>query len=137
MRENSSSETKNHLLYQIMSAPIQTYPLIHLRSENVFPEGFYREMVAHLPPREYWQCYPDNDKLRYKERYAIELNGPEGLKSIPEPFQSFWSDFMLWFLSDDFRDQIIEKFRPYLRHLRLWNSLFVIFYSFNILESFP
>ncbi len=125
MPKNSSAETKNHVLYQIMSTPIRTYPLVHLRTENVFPEDFYRQMLSHLPPREYWQWYPDHNGTRYKERYSVELNRPDDLESIPEPFRSFWSHFGGWFRSDDFRDRIVEKFRPHLRRIGLCRGLSV------------
>ena len=105
-----------HLLYSVANAPLRYYPFPHIFVENAFPPAFYRELIAHLPPRRHFSTlkalgrvygdYPDS-------RWVLQL-APESLRKLEEPHRNFWYETGEWLLTGDFMNFLLLKFDAYI-----------------------
>lgn len=116
------SDVKRYLIYQVMNAPVRTYPFPHLRIEHVFPDAFYDKMLGLLPS--------DSDYMRLVDTKRVSpAYSPRRLSLFPEQIdrsglsgekQAFWrgtfraindAEFSLCILSK-FKAAIEERFVP-------------------------
>lgn len=57
------SDVKQHVLYQILNAPLRTYPFPHIYVEEIFPTEFYDRLLAHLPGDNGYIRLVDTDRV--------------------------------------------------------------------------
>ncbi len=117
-----SFDVEEFVRYQIANAQVRPYPFPHFCVSPVFPEDYYRELQAHLPPtqalqpiHEYGTVGITNKetgevKPAYEPRFIADL---ATLEEDEEANQRgpFWRELSSWLLADAFRDLLIEKFR--------------------------
>lgn len=115
------SEAKHHVIYAISNAPIREVPYPHFLSDRIFPEEFYREMLAHLPEKDVFSSILDTSRIiddredsPYKNRQMINLS-KDVITGFAEKDQPFWRNILKFFKSADFIRSILWKFEPYLK----------------------
>jgi hypothetical protein len=111
-----SSSAELQALYRIANATIRPFPYPHIYVRDVFPEDYYRELRANLPPRDAYtslkqlgrvgESYPDS-------RFVLPLE-PEVLDNLAEPLRRFWGGLGNWLYGPTFGQLILGKFRPML-----------------------
>jgi hypothetical protein len=117
-----SSDVEEHVRYQIANASLRSYPFPHFYVPQVFPEDYYRELLANLPRTEVLTPIHETGmvgivdkrtgelKPVYEPRYIADL---AVLEENEERGQGhLWRDLSSWLLADGFRDLIVDKFRP-------------------------
>lgn len=112
-----SSDVEQHVMYRIGNAPIRNYPYPHFYLENVFPEGFYAEILGHLPPLEAYQPLAETGLVGakrgsdrpYKDRHTM-LMGESELARFDPPDRGFWTDVVAWLQSEEVIRFVLQKF---------------------------
>lgn len=82
-----------HVKYKILNAPVKRWPFSHFYIENVFPQDFYSDILASLPPHEDYSTYGTS----YKGR------------KFANPTKLDLFDFLL---TEDFLKTVITTFLP-------------------------
>lgn len=116
-----SSDVEEFVRYQIANAEVRRYPFAHFYVRPVFPEDYYRELLARLPRTEVLTPIHETGtvgivdprtgarKTRYEPRHIAEIAVLEQDESQTEAGHC-WSDLASWLLEEPFRDLIVEKF---------------------------
>lgn len=110
-----SSSAEMHVAYQVGNAPVREFPFPHIYVENVFPLEFYRQIRAHLPPKEHFTTLSALGRLQgdYPARHVLLLE-PERLDKLAEPARRFWQELSEWLLGGSFGALVLSKFAGYL-----------------------
>jgi hypothetical protein len=116
-----SFDVEQHLHYRIANAQVLHYPFPHFYIENVFPDDWYQQLVAHFPEQRWYMRLDETGtvpKGAYPERFVcaleaarqaeIELDGDAGpWKQISPVFEG--AKFAQRVLSL-FNDAVVERF---------------------------
>jgi hypothetical protein len=113
----SSVETELEVLYKIGNATVREYPYPHIYVPDVFPAGFYRELLGNLPPQAALKNLGELGRVTagnaYPERGVLPLTA-QNLDALEAPQRDFWTRMRQWLLGRRFGDTMIGKFAPYL-----------------------
>lgn len=117
-----SSGAKLHVLYKVANAPIQPFPYPHIYVRDVFPEDYYRELRAHLPPAEAYEDLKAMGRVsaRYPDGRLVMKLTPERVQRLAGPTRNFWAGLAQW-LFGEFGALALSKFEALLNQ-RLGNS---------------
>jgi hypothetical protein len=113
----SYSHAEEHLIYQILNAPVRDYPFPHAFIENVFPNDYYQDMLINLPPISGYLPIHDTGNvsgakaqgLLYSSRYITDVSDL-AKRGVPEHLVSFWNELSNSLLSERFLRTILFKF---------------------------
>ena len=122
-----SFDVEEFVRYQIANAQVRPYPFPHFCVSPVFPEDYYRELQAQLPPTEALKPIHEHGTVgianketgevtrSYEPRFIAELATLEDDEKSSDRGR-FWRELSSWLLGDAFRDLMIEKFRVGIGH---------------------
>ncbi|MBI1190523.1 MAG: hypothetical protein GC200_07585 [Tepidisphaera sp.] len=99
-----------HVKYMIANTPVRPYPFPHMQVNGVFPEYYYRQMLANYPAAGFFESRIEG----YPERGTIELHDPASVARLPRQQRDFWQWFMNSFGSRDFMSFVLECYAPVL-----------------------
>ena len=71
-----SFDVEQHVRYKIANAPVQRFPFAHFYIRDVFPEDYYRALLAHLPPTEAYTPISETGSVSagaYESRFVLDL----------------------------------------------------------------
>ncbi len=109
-----SFDVELHVRYRIANAPVQRYPFAHFFIEDVFPQDFYRDMLARLPGAGAYTPIDETGTVgrgSYRDRHVCDLE--QAVKDEASAGnERFWADLDGWLMSEDFSSLIVGKFRP-------------------------
>lgn len=108
MTVSTNHYAEYHLLYGIMNTPVRPYPFPHFYAEDVFPAGFYSELVNSFPvPRSMKPLAEARgaDPEDYPERFVLPLTSQSG--ELP----AAWTRIGEFIRSEGFRDTMLWKFQ--------------------------
>ena len=113
-------------MYSIINAPVRSYPYPHFYTENVFPEGFYREIISSLPQDDDFQTIHDSgrivkSKVAKPDRHIITLRDGH-LDNLNDGQKAFWSSLSAMINSEQLANVALHKFLPSLKE-RFGDSL--------------
>lgn len=109
-------EVEEHVKYRIANAPVRSYPFAHFFVENVFPDEYYRQILANWPGADRFRSLHDTGRTtgdKYKERHVVSLMkvaGEEGDWRGKE----FWIEFSRWFTGQGFLQFMVTQFQPWI-----------------------
>jgi len=120
-----SFDAEEFVLYQIANAALRRHPFAHFFVQPVFPEDYYAELLARLPPLDWLKPIDETGTVVYTDgratgvgkaraypgRYIADMADIEG-REQQENRGTFWLELSRWLMSDRFRGLILEKFRP-------------------------
>ena len=111
-----SSDAKLHVMYQAANAPIHAFPFPHIYVRDVFPEHYYQQLRAALPPAETYKSLRALGRVgpTYSDQRVVIPITRENALTMAEPFRSFWTGLADWMLGE-FGEAMLTKFRPYLQ----------------------
>jgi hypothetical protein len=116
------TDVEEHVRYQIANAPVRQYPFPHVYVRPVFPEAFYRELIARLPPTAIMKNIAEAGTLKQisddagtVKAMAEQPRWITDLATIEEHEEAtgngtLWRDVSEWLLGDPFRELIMRKF---------------------------
>ncbi len=99
-----------HVKYRLANTAKRTWPFPHFVCEDVFPEAFYREMVARFPADEYLP--PLNDI--YPKRLSLRIGVPDQLDALPDDLRGFWRALGRSLGSRSFMRHVLRLYDPIL-----------------------
>lgn len=111
------------LIDNITNAALRPYPYPHFYCQSVFPDGFYQEIISHLPSLEKYQPISDtsrikkknrNKQTRYKDRYIITLTSDD-VDAFDDKDRAFWKDLTAILGSTEFAKAVLLKFRRFIQ----------------------
>jgi hypothetical protein len=116
-----SSEVEEFVRYQIANAELRRYPFAHFYVRPVFPDEYYRELLARLPRTEVLTPIHETGtvgivdpksgeiRTRYEARHIADL----GVLEEDEARRAaghLWRDLASWLMDEPFRELIMDKF---------------------------
>jgi hypothetical protein len=105
-----SSNAELHLTYKVANAPLNMFPYPHFYVRDAFPEDYYAALRASLPdPAEMKPIEEVRPVRGYKERFVMELDGPQ-VALLPEQKRAFWTSLRGWMVGGRFGDLVLAKF---------------------------
>jgi len=111
-----SSHVSHHVLYRIANAPVHAHPYPHVYVRDVFPEDFYRELIAHLPPAGAFRNLQSLGRVSadYPDTRLVFPVTPDNVQSLGEPLTTFWTWVAQQFLTGEFMQQMLSLFGRHL-----------------------
>ena len=106
-----------HAMNRLLSAEIHTHPYPHFHVDQLFPEDFYQQLIAHLPETSSYQTISKTGRVTagdYLQRFVLPLEGDE-LSQLPFPQFLFWGQFGAAIHSEKWRRALLTKFDPYIK----------------------
>ncbi len=107
-----SSAVEDHVLSRIMAAPIKRLPSPHFFVENVFPEDYYRDLLANMPDDDTFTCLGDTGRVpkgAYRERFVF-LPTKDHIGALSNGKREFWRDLGEWLYGERFFHSMLSKF---------------------------
>jgi len=104
----------DHVLERISQAKIIETPFPHIVVDNVFPEAYYRDAIAHFPRDP--QLIPLSQTGRtsgYDERLVALFNDAH-FQSLEAEQRKFWTIFGNWLYSERFINEVIHHFSSHV-----------------------
>lgn len=110
-----SFDVEQYAMYNIANAVVHRYPFPHFYARPIFPEDYYRELLARLPAPGDGVYVPIDEtgtvpKGAYRERHICSLNDLEGREAEAQS-GSFWAELSSWLMSERFADLIMRMFK--------------------------
>ena len=105
-----------HFAGRLRTARVDDDPYPHYYLENVFPDDYYRRLLAHLPSSEVYQnlfAITDLKLDHFRHRDQRDLHG-NWTGALPQELKSFWDDFDAWFLGEEMAAAVLETFSAQL-----------------------
>ena len=125
------SAAELQMLYRIGNAPIQPFPFPHVYVRDVFPAGFYAELLRNLPPRD---AFAPLSKVRpissdvYDETRSVLILDPASVGKLAEPYRAFWERVAGMVVGGELGKLVFGKFGQ-LIHARFQNQPGVEFFD--------
>jgi hypothetical protein len=107
------SDVRHYVQYQIMNAPLRTYPAPHIYVEQIFPPDFYKRLIDALPDDSAYMRLVDT------KRVSPEYS-PQRLSLFPNQLEQaqldierrvFWQRVFQTFGSEEFAGTVLAKFQ--------------------------
>ncbi len=114
--------------------PINPFPFPHIYVRDVFPEDYYRQLQAALPPAETYKTLKALGRVgpNYSDARFVMPVTPENAQAMAEPFRAFWLKLAEWMLVG-FGPDMLAKFEPFIQqrfeggtHMEFYNEALLI-----------
>src|SRR6185503_4283702 len=101
-----------HFAGRLQSASVEAEPFPHYFLEQVFPDDYYHQMLAHLPSTDvYDNLYEVTDLKLDHFRHRDQRDMDHGWTDrLPPEQKSFWDAFNRWFLSEELAQAVMKSF---------------------------
>lgn len=106
-----------HFAARLAAAEVVPDPYPHYFLENVFPEDYYRALLAHLPGAGVYENLYEVTSLKldhFRHRDQRDFGG-DWTRALPGELKSFWDDFHEWFLGPELARAVLRSFDGPLR----------------------
>jgi hypothetical protein len=83
---------------------------------DVFPQDFYRELRAHLPPPDAYRSLKTMGRVSadYPDTRLVFPLTPDNVRALSEPLMTFWTWVAQQFLTGDFLQKMLSHFGSFL-----------------------
>lgn len=109
-------EVEEFVKYRIANTAVREYPYPHFHVEGVFPEEYYRQILANWPAEARFQSIAETGRTAagtYRERHVMNL--PLAPDSHADWSQKpFWDEFAQWFLGPGFLHFLVTHYKPWI-----------------------
>ena len=116
MPETDFSFAREHMIYQLLNAPVKGYPSPHSYIENFFPANFYERIQEHMISRKDLQPIAETGMVSgpakpYKDRFVMMLPSDRmnALKGVQRTFWDAMSDLLN---SIELQTALLHQFQP-------------------------
>ncbi|MGE0717843.1 MAG: hypothetical protein AB7P02_20515 [Alphaproteobacteria bacterium] len=113
MTDHPVAGLEAHLLARIAGAPRRDKPFPFVRADGVFPDAFYRRLLASLPSGDVLPPLVDSGRVGAtypRERRVLALT-PEGMATLPDAERPLWAGLAEILLGRRFLDALSARFR--------------------------
>lgn len=107
---------REHIIYQLLNAPIREYPSPHSYIENFFPADFYEQVQEHMIARKDLQPLFETGTIAgaedsYKDRYVMKLPSNR-MDSLQGEQRAFWDGMSDLLNGIELQTTLLHKFQP-------------------------
>lgn len=132
------SDVKFNLIYKIANCHIRNFPFPHIFVEDVFPNGFYKELRSHLPDNDGYIALVDTKRVGAGySRARLSLFPADLDKAKIAPVQrDFWRRVFETLGDAEFIACVFDRFRPWIeqrftndgteRGIKVWHETFLM-----------
>jgi hypothetical protein len=118
-----SFDVEEFVRYQVANVPVRPYPFPHFYVCPVFPDDFYRELLANLPRTEIMETIGEHGTVGHINKETDEFvpgsNDPRYIAELSTLEKDeednrrghLWRDLSVWLLGDAFYELMLQKFR--------------------------
>lgn len=106
----------NHVLDRLAATPMTTQPFPYLVIDDIFPDDYYAEMLAHFPTKTSLRPIGETGRVpqgAYVERLTVLFTDDEFAR-MSTTQQAFWQEFASWMYTDQFMAAFVAKFSEQL-----------------------
>lgn len=106
------SDPLEHFVARLRSAEVIKEPYPHYYLEHVFPDDYYKTLLAHLPASDvYENLYEVTDLKLEHFRQRDQRDLKEGwTRALPAGLKEFWDEFDSWFLGPRLAEAVLDSF---------------------------
>jgi hypothetical protein len=102
------------LAYNVLNAPLRTYPYPHIYVPEVFPREVYAELQRNIPdPAAMIPIEQARPVTGYRERFVQDIRGP--MPGLTDEQRAFWTRMAGALHEGTFRDLMVARFRNFVR----------------------
>ena len=106
------------VIYNLMNAQVKDYPFPHFVVENIWPDDFFDQLLAHLPSKEVYRGIMASGRLvnpnaPKETRYLFSME--EDIQKLEGEQFAFWHSVGEFLLGEAFHMAVMQKFLPYLK----------------------
>lgn len=108
-----------HFANRLREAQVSLDPYPHFCLDNIFPDEYYRTLLANLPSSTSYENLYEVTTLKldhFRHRDQRDMN-PGWTSELPVEQKEFWDDFDSWFLGEDMAQAVLKTF-PDQMHAR-------------------
>jgi len=105
----------DHVLQRIESTEVASEPFPHVVIDNVFPDSYYRRMLALFPGPDQMMPLGETGRVSqgaFQQRLTTLFNDEQFARLDP-PRLAFWSEFASWLYSERFIRAVVARFLPW------------------------
>ena len=102
----------SHIVNRLGEAKVLVDPYPHFCLDNIFPDEYYRALLANLPSSNSYENLYEVTTLKldhFRHRDQRDMN--DGwTNEFPAEQKEFWDDFDSWFLGDEMAQAVLQTF---------------------------
>lgn len=109
-------EVEEFVKYRIANSVVRQYPFPHFFIENIFPDEYYRQILANWPGTDRFKSLAETGRTsgdNYKERHVVSLM-KVGEEEADWQGKEFWTEYSQWFCGNTFLQFIVKHFQPWI-----------------------
>jgi hypothetical protein len=116
-QNNQTAGPLAHFVSRLRAAEVVAEPFPHYYLEEIFPEDYYRALLARLPESGVYQNLYEVTDLKLEHfRHRDQRDFDEGwTDALPGGLKEFWDAFHEWFLGPELARAVLESFAGHLR----------------------
>ena len=106
-----------HFANRLRQAQVSLDPYPHFCLDNIFPDEYYRTLLANLPSGTSYENLYEVTTLKldhFRHRDQRDMNAG-WTKELPAEQKEFWDDFDSWFLGEDMAQAVLKTFPDQMR----------------------
>ena len=116
MPEADFSFAREHMIYQLLNAPVKGYPSPHSYIENFFPADFYQRIQEHMISGKDIQSISETGTLggqenAFKDRYMFMMPSAK-MNALKGVQRTFWDAMSELLNSIEMQTALLHKFQP-------------------------
>ena len=116
MTEMDFTFTREHMIYQLLNAPVKGYPSPHSYIKNFFPADFYERIQEHMISRKDLQPIAKTGMVRgpgtpYKDRFVMVLPS-DRMNALKGVQRTFWDSMSELLSSIEMQTALLHQFQP-------------------------
>ena len=107
----------SHFVNRLREARVLPDPFPHFCLDHIFPDEYYRELLANMPRSASYENLYEVTTLKldhFRHRDQRDMNAG-WTNSLPSEQKKFWDDFDSWFLDDDLAHAVLQTFPAQMR----------------------
>ena len=107
--ERAFADARRHAIYQVAHAPVRGFPFPHIFVDDIFPDGFYKDLLRSMPEAAAY----DPDRGEPAERVPGRTSIPaarRGCNRMDAPRSGFWASTFEAFDHVEFGGWLTAKF---------------------------
>lgn len=115
-KQSSPASALSHVVERLGTAEVVSEPFAHYYLENVFPDDYYRQLLAHLPESTVYENLFEVTTLKLDHfRHRDQRDLDQGwTRSLPPELKDFWDHFDEWFLGPELASAVLSSFSAQL-----------------------
>ena len=113
------NSVKNHIINALESTPIELDPFPHKYIKDIFPAGFYKDLIENLPEKNKYDSLVKSGRVSSNyssERFIFDLLVETSMSKLDKEKRSFWNNVIEIITSKEIYNSTINIFRKIIKN---------------------